>query len=241
MSYTAEEVQKVLSDTISSIELQYNEEKKKYKERILELERKLKDKEMKLNELVEKITSKKKNKEDGYYIKIIENLKHDKEDLQKELENKINELKSALINWSTMENTIEFQKQNIMELELAKKKLSEEIEILKRDFEKKNEVLQKQYFFVQKTVDLLKDKENEYKKIIEEKDKSIEELNEKLKQQEDNNTNLLKYIKEVKEAEEKLKKEREQLNNEREKYNSLNQELMKEKNQETLKKSENEK
>ena len=69
MSLTAEEVQKLLSDTISSIEVQHNEEKKIYKERILELERKLKDKEMKLNELVEKITSKKKIKKMGIISK----------------------------------------------------------------------------------------------------------------------------------------------------------------------------
>lgn len=53
---------------------------------------------------------------------MIENLNHDKEELQKELENKLNDFKSSLINMSTMENKIEFQKQNIMELELAKKK-----------------------------------------------------------------------------------------------------------------------
>lgn len=52
---------------------------------------------------------------------MIENLNHDKEELQKELENKLNDFKSSLINMSTMENKIEFQKQNIMELELAKK------------------------------------------------------------------------------------------------------------------------
>ena len=34
MSFTAEEVQKTLADTISSLETQHNEEKKKYKERI---------------------------------------------------------------------------------------------------------------------------------------------------------------------------------------------------------------
>ena len=254
MSFTAEEVQKTLSDTISSIEIQFDVEKKKYKEKIADLEKNLKEKEQKLNELSEKFASSKKKKDEAYQ-QMIEKLNHDKEELQKELENKLNEFKSALINKSTMENKIEFQQQNIMELELAKKKLSEEIETLKKEKEelkKKSEekytMLQTQYFVVQKQVDELKDKENQYKSKIDEKNKNIEELKEQInelnktiKTQEESNNKMLNYVKELNETEEKLKKEREQLNNEREKYNLLNQELIKKKNQETQKKSEIEK
>ena len=254
MSFTAEEVQKTLADTISSLEIQHSEEKKKYKERITELEKNLKDKEQKLNELSDKFTSTKKKKEEGYK-QMIENLNHDKEELQKELENKLNDFKSSLINMSTMENKIEFQKQNIMELELAKKKLLEEIETLKKDKEKlikdseqKYTILQNQYFLVQKQLDGFNDKEKEYQNDINKRDKNIEELNkhinelnEKIKKQEDNYNNWLHYINEVKEKEEKLNKEREQLNNEREKCNILNQELIKKKNEEIKKQSEIEK
>ena len=251
MSFTAEEVQKTLADTISSLETQHNEEKKKYKERISELERNLKDKEQKLNELSDKFTSTKKKKEEGYK-QMIENLNHDKEELQKELENKLNDFKSSLINMSTMENKIEFQKQNIMELELAKKKLSDENENLKIDKEKlkkeyevKIKNLQNQCFLLQKQVDGFNNKEEEYKNDINKRDKNIEELNntinelnDKIKKQDDNYNNMLKFIKE---HEEKLKKEKEELNNEREKYNALNQELIKKKKEETQKKSEIEK
>jgi len=254
MSFTAEEVQKTLSDTISSIEIQFDVEKKKYKEKIADLEKNLKEKEQKLNELSEKFASSKKKKDEAYQ-QMIEKLNHDKEELQKELENKLNEFKSALINKSTMENKIEFQQQNIMELELAKKKLSEEIETLKKEKEelkKKSEekytMLQTQYFVVQKQVDELKDKENQYKSKIDEKNKNIEELKEQInelnktiKTQEESNNKMLNYVKELNETEEKLKKEREQINNEREKYNLLNQELIKKKNQEAQKKSEIEK
>ena len=244
MSFTSEEVQKTLSDAINSMELQYNQEKKKYKERIAELERNLKEKDQKLNELKDLFTSTKKKKEEGYK-QMIENLNHDKEDLQKELENKLNEFKSALINKSTMENQIEFQKQSIMELELAKKKLSEEKEKVKNDLEKNIENLKNQFFLAQKQVDGFNDKEKEYKNEINKRDKNIEELkkhinelNDKINKQDDEYKNMLKL---VKEHEEKLKKEKEELNNEREKYNALNQELIKKKNEEKQKKSEIEK
>ena len=256
MSFTAEEFQKNLQGAIQSMEFQFNEEKKSYKERIAGLEKNLKEKEEKLNELSEKFTSSKKKKEEAYQ-QMIEKLKKDKDELQKELENKLNDFKSSLINMSTMENKIEFQNQNIMELELAKKKLSEENEVLKKDnkelkqsneeYEKNYKILNNQYFLVQKQVDGFNDKEKDYQNKIDNKNKSIEELNkkinelnEKIKNQEDNNKNLLEYIKGVKETEDKLKKEREQLDNEKEKFNSLNQELIK-KSQEMQKKSEIEK
>ena len=251
MSLTSEEFQKMLADTIKSVEIQHEAEKKIYKERISELEKNLKDKEQKLNELSEKFSSTKKKKEEGYK-QMIEKLNHDKEELEKELENKLNDFKTSLIHMSTMENKIEFQKQSIMELELTKKKLSEENESLKKDNEKlikdyevKIKNLQNQCFLIQKQVDECNNKEEEYKNDINKRDKSIEELkntindlNEKIKKQDDNYNKMLEG---VKEHEEKLKKEKEKLNNEREKYNTLNQELIKKKNEETQKKSEIEK
>lgn len=233
------------------MEIQHEAEKKIYKERISELEKNLKDKEQKLNELSEKFSSTKKKKEEGYK-QMIEKLNHDKEELEKELENKLNDFKTSLIHMSTMENKIEFQKQSIMELELTKKKLSEENESLKKDNEKlikdyevKIKNLQNQCFLIQKQVDECNNKEEEYKNDINKRDKSIEELkntindlNEKIKKQDDNYNKMLEG---VKEHEEKLKKEKEKLNNEREKYNTLNQELIKKKNEETQKKSEIEK
>jgi len=251
MSLTSEEFQKMLADTIKSVEIQHEAEKKIYKERISELEKNLKDKEQKLNELSEKFSSTKKKKEEGYK-QMIEKLNHDKEELEKELENKLNDFKTSLIHMSTMENKIEFQKQSIMELELTKKKLSEENESLKKDNEKlikdyevKIKNLQNQCFLIQKQVDECNNKEEEYKNDINKRDKSIEELkntindlNEKIKKQDDNYNKMLEG---VKEHEEKLKKEKEKLNNERKKYNTLNQELIKKKNEETQKKSEIEK
>ena len=175
----------------------------------------------------------------------MEHLNQEKELIQKELEMKITEYKTALIELSTLNNQIEFDKQKIMQLELEKKNLNKKLEEsikAQEETEKKCDAIQNQCFLIQKKVDMNNQENLKFQGIIEEKNKkinelnnNINELNEKIKQYENNNNNLLNYIKEVKENEDKLNKEREQIKIEREQYNSFKEEMNKKKDEEIKK------
>ena len=108
-------------------------------------------------------------------------------------------------------------------------KLKDEISLLKIDNEKQRDELEKlrnenktfkdnhtqyetmksQFMLLQKQKEALKEKEVKYKEEIEEKNKEIEKLQSQIKELENNNNDLLKYVKEVQEKETELKKEKE--------------------------------
>ena len=247
-SLSAEEVEKTLADSIASIQKSFDTERQLYKDKISKLEATIKEKDEQMQDLNEKFMS--KRKKDDVNKKVMEHLNQEKELIQKELEMKITEYKTALIELSTLNNQIEFDKQKIMQLELEKKNLNKKVEEsikAQEETEKKCDAIQNQCFLIQKKVDMNNQENLKFQGIIEEKNKKIDELNnhinelnEKIKQYEDNNNNLLNYIKEVKENEDKLNKEREQIKIEREQYNSFKEEMNKKKDEE-IKKLEKEK
>ena len=242
-SLSAEEVEKTLADSIASIQKSFDTERQLYKDKISKLEATIKEKDEQMQDLNEKFMS--KRKKDDVNKKVMEHLNQEKELIQKELEMKITEYKTALIELSTLNNQIEFDKQKIMQLELEKKNLNKKVEEsikAQEETEKKCDAIQNQCFLIQKKVDMNNQENLKFQGIIEEKNKKIDELNnhinelnEKIKQYEDNNNNLLNYIKEVKENEDKLNKEREQIKIEREQYNSFKQEMNKKKDEEIKK------
>ena len=242
-SLSAEEVEKTLADSIASIQKSFDTERQLYKDKISKLEATIKEKDEQMQDLNEKFMS--KRKKDDVNKKVMEHLNQEKELIQKELEMKITEYKTALIELSTLNNQIEFDKQKIMQLELEKKNLNKKLEEsikAQEETEKKCDAIQNQCFLIQKKVDMNNQENLKFQGIIEEKNKKIDELNnhinelnEKIKQYEDNNNNLLNYIKEVKENEDKLNKEREQIKIEREQYNSFKEEMNKKKDEEIKK------
>ena len=242
-SLSAEEVEKTLADSIASIQKSFDTERQLYKDKISKLEATIKEKDEQMQDLNEKFMS--KRKKDDVNKKVMEHLNQEKELIQKELEMKITEYKTALIELSTLNNQIEFDKQKIMQLELEKKNLNKKVEEsikAQEETEKKCDAIQNQCFLIQKKVDMNNQENLKFQGIIEEKNKKIDELNnhinelnEKIKQYEDNNNNLLNYIKEVKENEDKLNKEREQIKIEREQYNSFKEEMNKKKDEEIKK------
>ena len=235
MSLTSDEIQRTLASTINSIQKNMDIERKSYKDKIQTLEETLSKKDGEINFLKEKILSSKKRKEDK---EIIESLKTEKECIQNELESKISEYKSVLINISTLNNQLEIEKQNTMELFLEKKLLDEKL----NEFEKKHNLLKNQFFLLEKQIDGHNDEIAKYQKEIKNKDKIIDELNKKINELnkkiidfEDNNNSILNYVREIKEKEELLIKEKEEIKIEKEKIKNMNEEINKKKNKENKK------
>ena len=94
MSLTVEEIQKTLAESMMSMQMQMDVERKGYKEKIKKLENELEEKEDKIKEL-----SKKKSKEAA-----IRNFENENERLRKELENKTNDYQQSMLNVSTLKN-----------------------------------------------------------------------------------------------------------------------------------------
>ena len=234
---TADEVTMSLTNTIMSLQKELSVTRQEYIEKIKKLDETIKEKDEEINDLKEKLVAIKKNKEDQ---SIIDNFRLEREMINNELSTKVKELTSALLSVSTLTNQVEIQKQNIMELELEKKKISEEINEKYKNLQDQFYLLQKQLDSKteenNKTQDKLKDKDI----IIEELNEKIHELNDKIKKSEEQNGTLIKYVKEMRENEEKLLKEKEEIKQEKEKYDLLKKEMEKKKKEEK-KKSEIEK
>ena len=231
MSLTSEEIQKTLEATIKSMQKNMDDERKKYKDKIDNLEEQLLLKDTEINDLKEKLRSAIKKKQDK---ETIDNLQIEKDCIQKELQIKITEYRTALINISTLTNQLEIEKQNIMNLNLEKKQLKEQLDTTEKTYL----TVKSQIIILQKQIDGHTEEISKYNNEIKNKDiiienlnKKIEEINKSLKESEENNNGLLKYIKDIKENEEMIKKEREEIKNEREEYNKLKQEMIKKENE----------
>ena len=227
-SLTADEVQKSLTDTIMNLQKQFDTSREEYVSKIKTLEETVKEKDAEIEELKEKLVAK-KTKEDK---ELIEGFRLEREMINNELSNKVQELSSALSNIGTLTNQIDDQKQKIMDLEMDKKNLNKKIE----EGDEKYKILQGQNSLLEKKVESKNEENKLLKKKIDEKNKNIEELNnninelkDKIKKSEEQNNNLLKYVKEMRENEEKLSKEKKEMEEEREKLNLLKKELEKNK------------
>ena len=222
-SLTAEEIQKSLSNSMMSMQLQMEQERETYKKKIQNLEKTNKENKEKIEELTEVIASKKNENEN--INKIIADLNAQIRKKEKEVDLKEQEHQKDALEISNLKNTIQLKDQKIIQLEMEKK-----------DFEKRNTMAQHENLVMQKKVEraneekLALQKEIEEKiNIIKEKDNIIEELNQKITKIEENNKSLLIYVKEMKDKEELLKKEKEEMSLEKEKFK---QEMINAKNNE---------
>ena len=211
MSLSAEEIQKSLEASMMSMQIQMENDHKMLNEKIAQLEKLNMKKDEEINELKSSLLSKKSEDEIGN--KLISQLNAEIRKKEKEISEKIEEHQKDSLEISNLNNQLSQKTQNIMQLEMDKKKL------------------QNQIFLLQKKVDSFEEEkikiDNKYSekdKIIKEKEKIIKDLEAKIKNVEENNKSMLIYIKEIKEKEEILKKEKEEI-----RINKLNIEKEKEK------------
>jgi hypothetical protein len=215
-SLTVEEIQKSLSNSMMSMQIQMEAERESYKKKITALEKTNKEYKDKIDELTELMASKKNENE--VFNKLIADLNSQIRKKEKELESKLEEHKKEAAEISNLNNQIQLKNQNIIQLQMEKKQLGE-------DFDKRCTLSQHELLVMQKKVENInEDKQalqkelEEKKKIIEEKDNNIEELKQKIAKIEENNKSLLTYVKEMKEKEEIFKKEKEEMLEEKEKF-----------------------
>jgi chromosome segregation ATPase len=215
-SLTVEEIQKSLSNSMMSMQIQMEAERESYKKKITALEKTNKEYKDKIDELTELMASKKNENE--VFNKLIADLNSQIRKKEKELESKVEEHKKDSAEISNLNNQIQLKNQNIIQLQMEKKQLGE-------DFDKRCTLSQHELLVMQKKVENInEDKQalqkelEEKKKIIEEKDNNIEELKQKIAKIEENNKSLLTYVKEMKEKEEIFKKEKEEMLEEKEKF-----------------------
>ena len=201
-SLTVEEIQKSLSNSMMSMQIQMEAERESYKKKITALEKTNKEYKDKIDELTELMASKKNENE--VFNKLIADLNSQIRKKEKELESKVEEHKKDSAEISNLNNQIQLKNQNIIQLQMEKKQLGE-------DFDKRCTLSQHELLVMQKKVENInEDKQalqkelEEKKKIIEEKDNNIEELKQKIAKIEENNKSLLTYVKEMKEKEEML-------------------------------------
>ena len=192
MSLTSEEIQKTLEATIKSMQKNMDDERKKYKDKIDNLEEQLLLKDTEINDLKEKLRSAIKKKQDK---ETIDNLQIEKDCIQKELQIKITEYRTALINISTLTNQLEIEKQNIMNLNLEKKQLKEQLDTTEKTYL----TVKSQIIILQKQIDGHTEEISKYNNEIKNKDiiienlnKKIEEINKSLKESEENNNKIIK-------------------------------------------------
>ena len=237
MSLSFEELQNTLSSTIIDMQKKFEEERVGFKNKIKSLEDIIFQKEQEIEELKEKLVASKKKKDN---TEIIDRLNMEKELIQKELEVKITEFKSALINNSTLNNQLELEKQTTMQLHLELKLLNEKLKNAEQKCEDLQKTTNNQIFFFEKEIEEQKKDILNYQIELENKNISIDYLNNQIKDlrvTENNYKSSLNFFNELREKEELLKKEKEELKNEREKFN---EEIIRKKNEEK-KKSELEK
>ena len=244
MSLTVEEIQKSLTATMMSMQVQMDEERKKTKERIMKLEEQMANKDKEIADLKESLISKKT--ENDMTNKIIANLNSQIRDKEKLIADKIKEKQSDAMEISSLKNQIQIKEQSVIDLNLEKKRLNEDWENKIKLLEEKNKILQDQTFFMQKSIDSFDKEKEKIKNEVEEKVKIIEELNEKIQKIEENNKSLLVYVKEMKEKEEILKKEKDEMRREKDEMkkekDKLNQEIIEnKKNEKKIEKEKKEK
>ena len=228
MSLSFEELQNTLSSTIIDMQKKFEEERVGFKNKIKSLEDIIFQKEQEIEELKEKLVASKKKKDN---TEIIDRLNMEKELIQKELEVKITEFKSALINNSTLNNQLELEKQTTMQLHLELKLLNEKLKNAEQKCEDLQKTTNNQIFFFEKEIEEQKKDILNYQTELENKNISIDYLNNQIKDlrvTENNYKSSLNFFNELREKEELLKKEKEELKNEREKFN---EEIIRKKNE----------
>ena len=205
---TVEDIQKNLVEKIASMQFEFEEQKKSFKSEIEKLENIIKAK----NDEIDKLQI-------GSTWEMAENrdsiLKDQLEALQKMNAAFQTDIQTKTIEINNFRKEVTQLRDENYNLKQDNNTLKEEIEKLKDENKKfqnirtQYETMKSQFLLIQKQKEVMKEKEDKHKEEIDKKDKEINELKELNTKLENNNNDLLKYVKEVQEKEAELKKEKE--------------------------------
>ena len=222
-------LQQSFMQSMESMQKSFEKEKKELEDKISQLKKENKSlKDMTSNS--EKILLQLKEKEDNENIFKEELMKNSNEinGLKKknnELLKKNSEMEAKLIKLENLEK----QYTELYEYKTKAKELIEQINVLKN-----------QYYLEEKLKNQFKEEKEKLEKVILEKDNDINTLSENIKKYENQNKELLEYVKKARENEEKLKMEEEKMKIEQEKFEKYKIEEEKRRKEEENKKKEEE-
>ena len=222
-------LQQSFMQSMESMQKSFEKEKKELEDKISQLKKENKSlKDMTSNS--EKILLQLKEKEDNENIFKEELMKNSNEinGLKKknnELLKKNSEMEAKLIKLENLEK----QYSELYEYKTKAKELIEQINVLKN-----------QYYLEEKLKNQFKEEKEKLEKVILEKDNDINTLSENIKKYENQNKELLEYVKKARENEEKLKMEEEKMKIEQEKFEKYKIEEEKRRKEEEIKKKEEE-
>ncbi len=210
---TVEDIQKNLVEKIASMQFEFEEQKKKFKAEIEKLEKIIKAKNEEIDKLQIGSTWEMAENSDQILKDQLEATKQMSAALQADIQTKTKEINNFRKEVTQLRNDNTLLKQENKKLSTQVEKLIDENKEFK-DLNTQYESMKSQYFLMQKQKEAWKEKEEKYKEEINQKEKKIEELNEIKTKIENNNNDLLKYVKEIQEKEEENKRKQKELNEE---------------------------
>ena len=209
MSLTVDELQKTLAESMQSMQANLDRERKEHKEKIKKLESELQEKDDEIKSYKEKQNSNKSKKDEReqQLEEIIDSLRKNIDSINNDLSNKTIEVKTNLKNIEDLKEEIQKKDNTISKLNEEKK----EIENKLKEVQGLYDHLSSEYVLSQKSYENHKEECKKLQDEIDAKNREISEIQEKLQKVEKNNNDLLKYVKVLKEEEEKRKQKEEEL------------------------------
>ena len=201
-----DEIQEMFMNQISSLKNQLEEEIKKHKLEKDKLEKIIKAKNKEIEKLEIKTTWDMAEDNSSVIKDQLEATKKMNAAFQADILQKSKEINNFRKEVTDLKNEISALKEEIEKLNTDKKNMNMQYETIKNQFD-----------LVQKQKEAMKEKEEKLNDDIYMKKKEIEELKLNVKKLEDNNNDLLKYVKEVQEKEEEKRKKEIELRLEKEK------------------------
>ena len=201
-----DEIQEMFMNQISSLKNQLEEEIKKHKLETDKLEKIIKAKNKEIEKLEIKTTWDMAEDNSSIIKDQLEATKKMNAAFQSDILQKSKEINNFRKEVTDLKNEISALKEEIEKLNTDKKNMNMQYETIKNQFD-----------LVQKQKEAMKEKEEKLNDDIYMKKKEIEELKLNVKKLEDNNNDLLKYVKEVQEKEEEKRKKEIELRLEKEK------------------------
>ena len=201
-----DEITEMFMNQISSLKNQLEEEIKKHKSETDKLEKIIKAKNKEIEQLEIKSTWDMAEDNSSVIKDQLEATKKMNAAFQSDIQQKSKEINNLRQEVTDLKKEISDLKEEIEKLNTDKKNLNMQYETIKNQFD-----------LVQKQREAMKEKEEKLNDEIYMKKKEIEELKLNVKKLEDNNNDLLKYVKEVQEKEEEKRKKEIELRLEKEK------------------------
>jgi len=201
-----DEITEMFMNQISSLKNQLEEEIKKHKSETDKLEKIIKAKNKEIEQLEIKSTWDMAEDNSSVIKDQLEATKKMNAAFQSDIQQKSKEINNLRQEVTDLKKEISDLKEEIEKLNTDKKNLNMQYETIKNQFD-----------LVQKQREAMKEKEEKLNDEIYMKKKEIEELKLNVKKLEDNNSDLLKYVKEVQEKEEEKRKKEIELRLEKEK------------------------